>query len=606
MTSLFANSLQALVETPSVVPSGPSRSSVTSAPTEFGAALKAHLAKQDARRQDDSAGMIDGSVSPAPRSVSEAEARASTLGDGSFGTVSPPRTKTEPSGSSRRPEHEAREEKHSGDRISSAVRRRTTSGDSRGISESDTQASQRLSPKGKAEAKTSLISELTATDPAKPRAITSEPSAISQGVRGQQIGTKSASMNSGVSKETPKTSGNAENSDPVKNTNREMTAARQNRAGLDAVPGRESDSRPLKSRSASSQENTTPSEKHGDVTPEIRLSGKRVMSHSQDTSITNQRTQPPSQQTKQGHLKTHTSDKNGQADISEMGQVRSDIQKGQSSVRVATRLNASGQIVDSSIRLTDAVFSDATAGSASRSIARDATASISSESSSPKVTDSRESPHGLSATSRQETTDSERTAADTGQRNSDKGNSWSWSKFPAQTQEWTVQNLETDFQPLLQSRLSLKTEQIHELRALVQQVIRSSQALRLDNGSGLRFSWTSNEWGPIRFSIGQLDQRIVARVQVPNYEVKTLLEGHRDLLRQVFAEQGLQLDRFEVESATDAKSLPIPDVRWDEPRRRRGRSKASMEPPRLQVDAGDRIERASRRDRQTVGHVWIA
>ncbi len=585
MTSLFANSLQALVETPPVAPSGLPRSSATSAPTEFGAALKAHLAKQDAKEQDDSAGMINGAVSPTPSCVSEAETRASTSGTGSFGTVSPPQTETEPSGSSKKIEHRAGTEQSTGNGIPDTGKGTPTSQTSRGVSESDTQVSQRSTSKGKVEApeaKTGLISELTATDPAKPRAIAGGP------------------------EKTPKTSENLESSGTVKKADGEVTFPRQGRIGLDAVSSKESDSRPLKSQSASSQETATPSEKNGGVTSEIRASGKRVMSHSQDTLIASQRIQPPSQQTKQGHLKTHISDKNGQAGTSEMGQVRSDIQKGLSSVRVATRLNASGQIVDSSTPLTDVVFSDATAGSASRSIARDVTASIVSENASPKVTDSRESLHGFSANSRQETADSEKTVTDTGQRSSDRENSWSWSKLPMQTREWTVQNLETHFQPLLQSRLSLKAEQINELRALVQQALRSSQALRLDSGSGLRFSWTSNEWGPIRFTIGQLDQRIVARVQVPNLEVKTLLEGHRDLLRQVFAEQGLRLDRFEVESATDAKPLPIPDVRWDEPRRRRGRSKASMEPPRLQVDDGDRIEKMSKRDRQTVGHVWIA
>jgi hypothetical protein len=616
MTNFFANSLQALVETPPVAPSGPPRRSMTSAPAEFRAELKAHLAKQDPREQDDFAPMTDGSVSPAPRRVSEADARASTSGSGSLGTASPPRTETQPSGSSKTVQHEARTEQLPRDRIPDGGKGRPTSQASSGACEPDAQASQRLSSKDEAvvsEAKTGLIPELTSTDAAKTRAIPIGPTVIGQVTHGKQIVAKFASMNPAMPEETPGTSANPESSGAVEKANKGETSPRQGRTEPDALSVRETDSLPLKSQSTSSQEAATPSEKHGDVIPEIHAAGKRVISDSQDRLLTNlsaklqdQPAQPSPQRTKQSHSQIHTSDRSIRADISEMGPVRFETQKGQSSGKVATELNAGGRIVNSLTPWIDVFFSDTTAGSASRSIARDVTAPILSESSSPKVTDSRESLHGLSGNTKQETPSSEEAVADAGQESSDRDHSSSWSKHPMPTREWAVQNPESYLQPLLQSRLSLKAEQINELRALVERVLRSSQPLRLDNGSGLRFSWISKEWGPIRFTIGLLEQRIVARIQVPNLEVRTLLEGHRDLLRQVFAEQGLRLDQFEVESATDVKPVPIPEVRWDGPRRRRGRWETPLEPPGLQLDEDRRVEKVLLRERQAAGHVWIA
>ena len=155
-------------------------------------------------------------VYPAPREFCQADTGAPAPGPGSPGTASPPWTETEPSGSSRTVEHEARTERLLGNRIPGGGKGEPTSQASWGASESDARASQRLSSAGKAvvsEAKTSLIPELTAADSGRIRAIPIEPTVIGQVIRGKRIAAKSVATRPGTVEGMPEASAGVESSD---------------------------------------------------------------------------------------------------------------------------------------------------------------------------------------------------------------------------------------------------------------------------------------------------------------------------------------------------------------------------------------------------------
>ena len=174
------------------------------------------------------------------------------------------------------------------------------------------------------------------------------------------------------------------------------------------------------------------------------------------------------------------------------------------------------------------------------------------------------------------------------------------------TEDWNIRNLDGGVETFLHSRLAMKEEQLQELRALVDRVFKSSQPLRLDKGSGLKFVWSSKEWGQIKFTIGQFDQEIVAKVKVKSLEVQALLETHSDKLQKLFADQGLRLDRLEIESTANSKLSTLPEVNWDEPRRQRGRSDASTEQQTVHLPDTEAAPPAQAGRQQSDRHVWIA
>ncbi|MBU1706287.1 hypothetical protein KKB28_00050, partial [bacterium] len=194
------------------------------------------------------------------------------------------------------------------------------------------------------------------------------------------------------------------------------------------------------------------------------------------------------------------------------------------------------------------------------------------------------------------------------QQSAPKENSLLGNSLSAPGEDWNLRNLDAGIETFLHSRLTLKQEQLQELRALVDQVFKSSQPLRLDKGSGLKFVWMSKEWGPIKFTIGQFDQEVVAKVRVKSLEVQALLETHSDKLQKLFADQGLRLDRFEIESTAGTKLSAMPEVKWDEPRRQRGRSNTSDEPQSVRLpDANIEVIPPVQAGRQQMDrHVWIA
>jgi hypothetical protein len=157
-----------------------------------------------------------------------------------------------------------------------------------------------------------------------------------------------------------------------------------------------------------------------------------------------------------------------------------------------------------------------------------------------------------------------------------------------------------------QSPLLAKAEQLQELRTLLQQVLKISQPLRLDKGSGLRFLWASQEWGPVQFIIGQHEREVVARVQVQDPKVKVLLETHREGLRQIFAEQGLRLDRFEIDATHEPRLPSIPEVQWDEPRRRQTRQRETVMTTLWNSDEESLTEPLLLAKRPTERRLWIA
>lgn len=181
------------------------------------------------------------------------------------------------------------------------------------------------------------------------------------------------------------------------------------------------------------------------------------------------------------------------------------------------------------------------------------------------------------------------------------------ANYPATaTKAGNAENFEVNPPIPRQSPLLAKAEQLQELRTLLQQVLKISQPLRLDKGSGLRFLWASQEWGPVQFVIGQHEQEVVARVQVQDPKVKVLLETHREGLQQIFAEQGLRLDRFEVDTTHEPRLPSIPEVQWDEPHRRQTRQRETVMTTLSNSDEESLTEPLLLAKRPTERRLWIA
>jgi hypothetical protein len=153
--------------------------------------------------------------------------------------------------------------------------------------------------------------------------------------------------------------------------------------------------------------------------------------------------------------------------------------------------------------------------------------------------------------------------------------------------------------------LSLKVEQLKELRALLEQVIRTSQLVQGDDSNDIRFLWASKEWGPIRFEIRQQEQEIVARLEVRQPEVRALLESHRQALQQIFSQQGLHLDRLDIEFSSPYDNTLVRDVKWDEPRRHREQARDYLESDASVLKESLALEPAPQ-EREATGRVWIA
>jgi hypothetical protein len=164
----------------------------------------------------------------------------------------------------------------------------------------------------------------------------------------------------------------------------------------------------------------------------------------------------------------------------------------------------------------------------------------------------------------------------------------------------------SDSMTLRSSLLHTKIEQLQELRTLLGQVLKTSQPLRLDKGSGLQFLWMSQDWGPVQFIIGQHEQEVVARVQVQDANVKSLLETNHEGLQQIFSEQGLRLDRFEIEATRELRGFSIPEVRWDEHRRRQTRARELFVASPWDYEEETLVDFPVPERKPTERRVWIA
>lgn len=180
------------------------------------------------------------------------------------------------------------------------------------------------------------------------------------------------------------------------------------------------------------------------------------------------------------------------------------------------------------------------------------------------------------------------------------------SVLEATAKETVGNRTDTETTTFRSSSLLTKVEQLQELRELLGQVLRTSQPLRLDKGSGLQFLWASQDWGPIQFIIGQHEQEVVARIQVRDANVKSLLETNREGLQQIFAEQGLRLDRFEIEATREPRILSIPEVRGDEQRRRQTRERELLAMSPWGYDEETPMDSPVLERRPMESRVWIA
>ncbi|MFH1011590.1 MAG: flagellar hook-length control protein FliK [bacterium] len=238
-------------------------------------------------------------------------------------------------------------------------------------------------------------------------------------------------------------------------------------------------------------------------------------------------------------------------------------------------------------------------------VRKDKATPMSAEVRSPKNSPEMKAAHALSIRASELTANHENKKAQQAQERPENENPWTADSSAQSTGKSSAQETMTQTAASRLPYLSLKVEQLQELRALLDQVLKTSQVLRLDDGHGIHFLWASKEWGPIRFAIRQHAQEIMAKVEVQRPEIQTLLEAHRETLSQIFSEQGLHLDRLEIESPSQAENLLLREVKWDEARRYREQPRAFLDRNPLIPDENLPVESAPEA-REVAGRVWIA
>ncbi|MBM3324474.1 MAG: flagellar hook-length control protein FliK [Calditrichaeota bacterium] len=184
-------------------------------------------------------------------------------------------------------------------------------------------------------------------------------------------------------------------------------------------------------------------------------------------------------------------------------------------------------------------------------------------------------------------------------------NPWTADASPPSANPSSEQGRVTETAASRAPLLSLRVEQLQELRALLNQVLKTSQVLRLNEGHGVHFLWASKEWGPIRFAVRQHAHEIAARVEVQRPEIQAVLEAHRETLSQIFSEQGLYLDRLEIESSSATDTFVLREVKWDEPRQNREHPRAFLDRDGLVLEE-DILPESTPEAREVTGRVWIA
>jgi hypothetical protein len=99
-------------------------------------------------------------------------------------------------------------------------------------------------------------------------------------------------------------------------------------------------------------------------------------------------------------------------------------------------------------------------------------------------------------------------------------------------------------------RLSL--EQIRELQAMVSRATRASQMTL--QASEARFNWTTSELGTVNFRIESKNQEVTVEVSSARQEVVDAIDQSRLLIERVLSDQGLRLEKFDIQYRCDAKA----------------------------------------------------
>ncbi|MBI5058310.1 flagellar hook-length control protein FliK [candidate division KSB1 bacterium] len=92
---------------------------------------------------------------------------------------------------------------------------------------------------------------------------------------------------------------------------------------------------------------------------------------------------------------------------------------------------------------------------------------------------------------------------------------------------------------------ALSNRQLHELQLLAARLVQQA-SIQVGDTSQIRFDWTHDELGPLRFSVSTEDSRVRIDVSTPRPEVAAFLEESRSVLERIVLDQGLRIDRFDV------------------------------------------------------------
>ena len=111
-------------------------------------------------------------------------------------------------------------------------------------------------------------------------------------------------------------------------------------------------------------------------------------------------------------------------------------------------------------------------------------------------------------------------------------------------------------------RTRLTVEQIRELQAMVARALQSAQT-QADGTARATFNWTSEGFGPLRFSIITRDDGVRIEISSNRREVVKALEEGRANMERVMADLGLRVERFEVRLRAPEFSDSLPQPRPD-------------------------------------------
>lgn len=89
-------------------------------------------------------------------------------------------------------------------------------------------------------------------------------------------------------------------------------------------------------------------------------------------------------------------------------------------------------------------------------------------------------------------------------------------------------------------------DQIRELQALVARALESSKSGQTETKEA-RFDWSSKEFGRLKFHITTLEREVAVQIAANRQDVADMLERSRPVIERMIVDQGLKLDRFDVQ-----------------------------------------------------------